>query len=104
MYNRYIRHDYDTYTQVHDDPPFQNTNGGQSTNNTYRNNSHDANSNDTTNSHATGKDGIFHHLLNQLHLDNIDTGDLLLLILLFFLFEEDADDELLIAMGLLLIL
>lgn len=35
---------------------------------------------------------------------SLDTADLLLLALIFFLFEEKADDELLIALGLLLIL
>ena len=53
------------------------------------------------------RDGISHLLrkvLDQLHLDHIDTGDLLLLGLLFFLFREGADDELLVALGLLLIL
>ena len=42
--------------------------------------------------------------LDRLHLDHVDTGDLLLLGLLFFLFREGADEELLIAFGLLLIL
>ena len=42
--------------------------------------------------------------LERMHLQNIDTGDLLLLLILFLLFEERADDELLIALGLLLIL
>lgn len=52
-------------------------------------------------------DGITRFLrktLDRFHLENVDTGDLLLLLLLFLLFEEDADDELLIALGLLLIL
>lgn len=48
--------------------------------------------------------GFLRHLLDQLHLDHVDTGDLLLLALLFFLFREDADEELLVALGLLLIL
>ena len=48
--------------------------------------------------------GILRHALDQLHLDHVDTGDLLLLGLLFFLFREDADEELLVALGLLLIL
>lgn len=37
-------------------------------------------------------------------MDHVDTGDLLLLALLFLLFREDADEELLAALGLLLIL
>ena len=48
--------------------------------------------------------GFLRHFLDQFHLDHVDTGDLLLLGLLFFLFREDADEELLVALGLLLIL
>lgn len=51
-----------------------------------------------------GLTGILQHLLDQFHLDHVDTGDLLLLALLFFLFRENADEELLVALGLLLIL
>jgi hypothetical protein len=53
---------------------------------------------------ADGITGILRHLLDRFHLDSVDTGDLLLLGLLFFLFREDADEELLVALGLLLIL
>lgn len=51
-----------------------------------------------------GLTGILQHLLDQFRLDHVDTGDLLLLALLFFLFRENADEELLVALGLLLIL
>ena len=47
---------------------------------------------------------MLRRLLARFHLEDVDTGDLMLLILLFFLLEEKADDELLIALGLLLIL
>lgn len=53
---------------------------------------------------ADGLTGFLRHILDQFHLDHVDTGDLLLLGLLFFLFREDADEELLVALGLLLIL
>ena len=53
---------------------------------------------------SDGLTGILQHLLDQRHLDHVDTGDLLLLALLFFLFRENADEELLVALGLLLIL
>lgn len=43
-------------------------------------------------------------MLGKLKLQDVDTADILLLLILFFLFEEKADDELLIALGLLLIL
>ncbi|MEG1658060.1 MAG: hypothetical protein RR288_03285 [Oscillibacter sp.] len=51
-----------------------------------------------------GLTGFLRHILDQFHLDNVDTGDLLLLLLLFLLFKEEADEELLFALGLLLIL
>ena len=51
-----------------------------------------------------GLTGFLRHILDQLHLDHVDTGDLLLLGLLFFLFREEVDEELLVALGLLLIL
>ena len=47
---------------------------------------------------------LLRHGLDHLHLEHVDTGDLLLLGLLFFLFREEADEELLVALGLLLIL
>ncbi len=50
------------------------------------------------------KQGLLSELLGKLGLENIDTGDLLLLILLFLLFRDGEDEELLIALGLLLIL
>ncbi len=43
-------------------------------------------------------------IMEKFKLQDVDTGDILLLLILFFLFEEKADDELLIALGLLLIL
>lgn len=47
---------------------------------------------------------FFSRILDKLPLKGVDTADLLLLLILFFLFEEKADDELLVALGLLLIL
>lgn len=54
--------------------------------------------------HGGGKKGILSGILEKLNLKDIDTGDLLLLVLIFLLFREGEDDELLIALGLLLIL
>jgi hypothetical protein len=42
--------------------------------------------------------------LDKLHLGDMDSGDLLLLLILFLLFRQEADEEVLIALGLLLIL
>ena len=53
--------------------------------------------------HRPARD-ILNRLLEKLHLGDLDSGDLLVLLLLFLLFREKADEELLIALGLLLIL
>ena len=53
---------------------------------------------------TAGLSGFLRRLLDRFHLEKVDSGDLLLLLILFLLFKEDADDELLIALGLLLIL
>jgi hypothetical protein len=42
--------------------------------------------------------------LSRLRLDEMDTGDLLLLLIIFLLFKDGEDEEMLIALGLLLIL
>ena len=47
---------------------------------------------------------FLNRLLAKLHLRDMDAGDLLLLLILFFLFYQKADEEVLIAIGLLLIL
>ena len=47
---------------------------------------------------------LLQKFLDRLHLDRIDSGDLLLVGLLFFLYREGADEELLAALALLLIL
>ena len=47
---------------------------------------------------------VLNRILEKLHLGDLDAGDLLVLLLLFMLFREKADEELLIALGLLLIL
>lgn len=51
-----------------------------------------------------GERGFLNDLLGLLHLGDLDAGDVLLLFLLFYLSRQKADEELLIAIGLLLIL
>ena len=88
MYNRYIRNDSGSYTRIPEEerqsPPPSGPPPPQSG--------------------SDGLSGFLQHFLDQFHLDHVDTGDLLLLGLLFFLCREDADEELLVALGLLLIL
>lgn len=107
MYNRYIRSEDGSYTRVseeeqsHAPPPPRGQNGGAPPES-------GASANDPPPFGGIGgAEGIAAYLrrvLDQLHLDRIDTGDLLLLGLLYFLFREKADEELLVALGLLLIL
>lgn len=98
MYNRYLRSDEGVYTRVPmpDAPPTPEPNcsappppprPGSETAHGERENAQ-----------------LLSRILDKLPLKGIDKGDLLLLLILFFLFEEKADDELLIALGLLLIL
>ncbi len=81
MYNRYLQHDGDCYEPVSEPPPRPESPNRED-----------------------GVAGLFRNLLDKVHLDHIDTGDLLLLGLLFFLYREKADEELLAALALLLIL
>ena len=79
MYNRYIRNDNGVYDRV----PQQ----------------------ETAPPPAPAPERQFlNRLLAKLHLGDMDAGDLLLLLILFFLFYQKADEEVLIAIGLLLIL
>ena len=50
------------------------------------------------------KRGFLSGLLSRFRLDEMDTGDLLLLLIIFLLFKDGEDEEMLIALGLLLIL
>lgn len=126
MYNRYIRNDNGSYTRIPEDEQSQYHPSPSDGPSDFKNAGHP---NDPegpgrmggfNNSSASqpppapphhtggrandGLTGFLRHLLDQLHLDHVDTGDLLILVLLFFLFREDADEELLVALGLLLIL
>lgn len=123
MYNRYIRNDNGSYTRIpQEDPPREapgdRPSGGeerqerrpppsepeQQERKSGRTSSGSQPSFSGPGRLTDGLSGFLRHVLDQLHLDHVDTGDLLLLILLFFLFREDADEELLVSLGLLLIL
>ena len=83
MYNRYIRNDSGPYEHIpYQDQPF----GG------------------STGCGNGGSGGILSGLLEKFNLKDMDKGDLLLLFILFLLLREGEDEELLIALGLLLIL
>lgn len=101
MYNRYIRNDNGSYSRTaehetvrHQAPPPPSPPSPPPP---------------VTSPHSAKPDRIpesrfLDRLLGKLHLGDVDSGDLLLLLILFFLFQEEADEELLIAIGLLLIL
>lgn len=94
MYNRYVRKDTEEHRRAEEkrSEPSHNTahhaarDGGQP----------------GTNTAPLG--GLFSGILGKLNLSDMDTGDILLLLLIFLLFREGGDEELLIALGLLLIL
>ena len=104
MYNRYMRNDTGAYTRMPQDdapPPGPKPPSG-----------HGASPKAKPSpgpppipapSHRPERD-ILNRFLERLHLGDLDSGDLLVLLLLFMLFRENADEELLIALGLLLIL
>ena len=83
MYNRYIERDNTPYIPIPEEKPC---------------------SPPPPPSSKEGFNDLVQKLLDRFHLDRIDSGDLLLLGLLFFLYREGADEELLAALALLLIL
>ena len=127
MYNRYTRNDTGVYTRMPQSepssyPPKKHTGFGQNApQNAPGNIPQNAPGNTLQN--ALGKNvfaspnalhstpfpqrperDVLNRVLEKLHLGDLDAGDLLVLLLLFMLFREKADEELLIALGLLLIL
>ena len=119
MYNRYLRNDQGVYTCVPQEEPRRSPRPepiGSSAPPPHREPPPREPPRDTPPPPPNGgrpesdggafRDGFqfFDKLLEKLHLQDLDGADLMLLLLLFFLFEEKADDELLIALGLLLIL
>ena len=98
MYNRYIRNDAGVYERipVEGPPPFAPPGCGDGP----------PPPPPPPGSHPppTGGKGILSGILDKLNLKDIDTSDLILLLLIVLLFREGEDEELLIALGLLLIL
>ena len=96
MYNRYIRNDAGVYERipVEEPPPFTSPGCG------------DGPPPPPPGGHPPpkGGKGILSGILDKLNLKDIDTSDLLLLLLIVLLFREGEDEDLLIALGLLLIL
>lgn len=101
MYNRYIQSDRGSYVPITEDPPPQ----SHPDNTKEFDADHDHHKrNEKSTKRTTSLEGLkdFWNILSgRLHLE---TGDLILLAMLYFLYREQADEELLIALGLLLLL
>lgn len=97
MYNRYISNDRGTYVPIPEDgpsslhPPSPNGNPAAEVPPPHKRGFHS----------LEGLKELWGSLTDRLHLD---AGDLLLLVMLYFLYREDADEEVLLALALLLIL
>ena len=109
MYNRYIRNDRGTYTRITEDDgkPHRPPNVPPPPPESARPPEAPPPYGPTEAPPPPVRDGLqgfLRHLLNVSRTENVDTGDLLLLCLLFLLYREGADEELLVALGLLLIL
>ena len=103
MYNRYTRNDNGVYTRIsqNDTPP---PGGGSKPGGPPPRPQPPLEPKPPSGPPHRPERDILNRLLEKLHLGDLDSGDLLVLLLLFLLFREKADEELLIALGLLLIL
>ena len=107
MYNRYIRNDRGTYTRITEDDgrtsrrpqPSPQPSGPPHTPPKPFNPPPPPG-----NQIQDALSRFIRHFLRLSHMDNVDTGDMLVLLLLFLLYREGADEETLVALGLLLIL
>ena len=102
MYNRYLRNDDGVYKRI----PMQESPPPQNASPQHSHQPHQPHQPQGSGSGRKVQEGeqFLQRMLGKLKLQDVDTADILLLLILFFLFEEKADDELLIALGLLLIL
>ena len=104
MYNRYMRNDTGAYTRMpQDDAPLPGPKPPSGPGASPKAKPSPGSPPLPAPPHRPERD-ILNRFLEKLHLGDLDSGDLLVLLLLFMLFRENADEELLIALGLLLIL
>ena len=99
MYNRYIRNDQGVYTRIPEEDPRQPQGGPPPPGGGPPPPPPPHPSPPPSGDGQDSLTGLLRRLLDQLNLSSLDSGALL-----FFLFREGADDELLAALGLLLIL
>ena len=102
MYNRYIRADDGSYERI----PQQEAPPGREEERQQEGFSSSFSWEEQREAPRSDKSdgGFLKRVLKKLNLEEIDTGDLLLLLLILFLFSEGEDEELLFALGLLLLL
>ena len=105
VYNRYIRTESGSYTRIPQEEQRSETQR-EFTRKNQVNTSHTEYTDSKAHKEAKtdGATGLTRQLLDQFHLNHIDAGDLFLLLLIFLLIREKADEELLVALGVLLIL
>ena len=101
MYNRYVKNDAGMYRRIDAEHTYAPPNH---TPKQEPHATHCSNRRTSPLGNLLGTDGLFSGMLGKLNLSEFDTGDLLLLVILFLLFRDGEDEELLIALGLLLIL
>jgi hypothetical protein len=111
MYNHYIRNENGAHMRMPQptpplpDPPLQTAgNSSARTKEDCKQSEPIPPPNNENSRFSDSLTNFLQHILDRFHLDHVDTGDLMLLAFLFFLFRENADEEVLVALGLLLIL
>lgn len=106
MYNRYIRNDRGIYERVPvpDPPPSPGGGPPPSWEEPFRQPPPPPPGDGSFRQPPPKGGGFLQGILSRFHLDSIDAGDLILLLIIYLLFREGEDEELLIALGLLLIL
>ena len=104
MYNRYIRNDNGVYHRIPVDSPDPSPQREEADIRFDPGEAASRSGGDCPGGEHRERRSLLSGLLGKLKLDGVDTGDLLLLVILFLLFKDGEDEELLIALALLLIL
>ena len=86
MYNRYIRNDSGIYTRI----PLDDTQQAAPPPPSHGQHQKAGASPPPPSGAVDGLTAFLRQILDQLHLERVDTGDLILLVLLFLLFREEA--------------
>ncbi|MBD5162259.1 MAG: hypothetical protein HDT14_09670 [Oscillibacter sp.] len=110
MYNRYVRNDDGRYERVTmpEEPPFDGYPPGGGEPPPHREDTYGPPPGGASRGPGPPpggeRKGFLSGLLDRLNLKNLDTEDLLLLLIIYLLYREGEDEELLLALGLLLVL